>query len=177
MLEIENDTIVSGEIDGSGHLILVTREGTEIDAGYALVAVPDATISTKGVSELATSAETSALADATRVITPAGLSALIAALEVRLGTLETEMVKPMAVPLESATFSAYPEGISRMALYTGNPSPAWSLANGTIFTYNHDSVNRMYQTWYSSSGGAQTPTHKFRTCHPTNGGGGWTAWT
>lgn len=36
MLEIENTTITDGHIDVAGHLILETREGTEIDAGSAI---------------------------------------------------------------------------------------------------------------------------------------------
>lgn len=35
MLEIEGESVVSGTIDGSGHLILTTRDGTPIDAGVA----------------------------------------------------------------------------------------------------------------------------------------------
>lgn len=33
MLQIENTTVVDGEVDGDGHLVLMTREGTPIDAG------------------------------------------------------------------------------------------------------------------------------------------------
>lgn len=41
MLAIEASSIVDGTIDSSGHLILTRHDGTEIDAGSALVAVPD----------------------------------------------------------------------------------------------------------------------------------------
>lgn len=41
MLEIEAASIVDGEIDGDGHLILTQHDGTEIDAGNALVAIND----------------------------------------------------------------------------------------------------------------------------------------
>lgn len=178
MLEIENETIVDGFVNGSGHLILVTREGTEIDAGDALIAVVDATTSNKGVSELATSAETEALSDATRVITPAGLASTMTAIDARFDIAEAAVVHAISVPTESSGFASYPEGISRMALYTGNPSPAWSVGtgSGTIITYNHDSANRMFQTYHSSAGGTQTPQMWARTYHPSNGGGGWTAW-
>lgn len=37
MLEIENTTVVDGEVNpGDGHLILITREGTQIDAGSVI---------------------------------------------------------------------------------------------------------------------------------------------
>ena len=36
MLEIENTTVVDGDVNGSGHLILQTREGTPIDAGSVI---------------------------------------------------------------------------------------------------------------------------------------------
>lgn len=40
MIAIEAGSIVDGEINGAGHLILTKHDGTEIDAGSALVAVP-----------------------------------------------------------------------------------------------------------------------------------------
>lgn len=41
MLNIEAASVVDGAIDGAGHLILTTHGGTNIDAGNALVAVPE----------------------------------------------------------------------------------------------------------------------------------------
>lgn len=41
MLAIENASVVSGAINGSGHLILTTHSGSTIDAGNALVAIPE----------------------------------------------------------------------------------------------------------------------------------------
>jgi hypothetical protein len=41
MLAIEAASIVDGAIDGSGHLILTTHGGTQIDAGNAIGTVPD----------------------------------------------------------------------------------------------------------------------------------------
>lgn len=40
MQAIEDSSIVDGEIDGSGHLILTRHDGSTIDAGDALVAIP-----------------------------------------------------------------------------------------------------------------------------------------
>ncbi len=78
MLAIEAASVVDGEIDVSGHLILTTHGGSTIDAGSALVAIGDATETTPGKVELATTAETTTGTDATRVVTPAGLAAVTA---------------------------------------------------------------------------------------------------
>lgn len=75
MLEIEAGSVVDGDINGSGHLILTKHDGSTIDAGSALVAVPDASATAKGVVELATTAEVTTGTDTTRAITPAGLKA------------------------------------------------------------------------------------------------------
>lgn len=77
MLAIEDASVVSGEIDVAGHLILTTYGGAEIDAGYSLVSVPDATDTVKGKVELATDAETATGTDATRAVTPAGLASVL----------------------------------------------------------------------------------------------------
>lgn len=76
MLAIEAASVVDGAIDTEGHLILTKHDGTEIDAGNALVAVPDASDTQKGVVELATDAEIETGTSTTRAITPAGLSSV-----------------------------------------------------------------------------------------------------
>ena len=40
MMAIEASSVVGGSINGSGHLILTKHDGSTIDAGNALVAVP-----------------------------------------------------------------------------------------------------------------------------------------
>lgn len=79
-LELVNLSVVSGLINASGHLILTTYAGVQIDAGYALLAVPDASDIIKGVVELATNAETITGTDILRAVTPAGLASRIAAI-------------------------------------------------------------------------------------------------
>ena len=71
--EIFDSTVISGEIDAFGHLILTTRDATEIDTGS--LPVPDASLTVKGIVELATDAETIAGTDAARAVTPASLAA------------------------------------------------------------------------------------------------------
>lgn len=78
MLAIEAASVVDGAIDGSGHLILTTHGGTDIDAGSALPALPTATTSVQGIVELATNAETITGTDTVRAVTPAGFAAAFA---------------------------------------------------------------------------------------------------
>jgi hypothetical protein len=80
MAAIEAASVVDGYIDGSGNLILVQHDGTEINAGSTLVAVPSASTTVAGKVELATDAETTTGTDATRAVTPAGLSAAVGTL-------------------------------------------------------------------------------------------------
>lgn len=76
MLAIEAGSVVSGTINGAGHLILTKHDGSTIDAGYALLAVPSATATGQGVVELATNAETATGTDTVRAVTPAGMKSV-----------------------------------------------------------------------------------------------------
>lgn len=78
MLEIENTTVVSGSVNEDGDLILITRDGTEINAGYVQAPnLADASETVRGIVELATSAEVVAGTDTERATTPAGVKAAI----------------------------------------------------------------------------------------------------
>lgn len=102
MLLMENASIQSGSIDSNGHLILVTKDGTLIDAGSALAAIPYASDSEviagtllnkvlspanlraltpstarQGLIELADAAEVIAGTDAVRAVTPATLASVV----------------------------------------------------------------------------------------------------
>lgn len=184
MLAIEAASVVDGEINGSGHLILTRFDGSTIDAGYALVAVPSASTTVSGVVELATSSETSALTDTTRAVTPASLSSLIsginssissgdAALDTRLDYLEGlpgSKVQIITAPAESAASTSYPTGISMCSVGSGS---GWSLESGfgTIVTYNV-SDSRCYQTFTSHGSSGQVRQY-IRTYYNTFG---WSAW-
>jgi hypothetical protein len=79
MLAIEAASIVAGEVDnGTGHLVLTTQGGTDIDAGYVMGNAVDATETLKGIAELATNAEVAAGTDTSRIVTPAGLASVLA---------------------------------------------------------------------------------------------------
>ncbi len=84
MLAIEDASIVDGEIDVSGHLILTTHGGTDIDAGVVTTPASD---TVRGIVELATNAETATGTDATRAVTPAGLASMVSS-ETQKGIVE-----------------------------------------------------------------------------------------
>lgn len=79
MEAIEGASVVSGSINGSGHLILTKFDGTTIDAGAVLGSVPDASESVKGLIEIATESEALAGVSGTLAITPATLASVITA--------------------------------------------------------------------------------------------------
>lgn len=203
-LEIEATSIVSGEVNEAGHLILTRHDGTPIDVGavsgmqldggttYSKVdaftyvgdtdpgAVPDGSVwldttdvagpfasdTQKGLVELATNAETLAGTDNVRAVTPASLAAVP-------GTkVQTLAVNAMT---ETAPATSYPHGVSIMALSTAS---GWSLNSGfgSIVTYMSSS-DRTVQHFYSNPGGTGTPRMWQRQYHPSNNGGGWTAWS
>lgn len=76
MLEIEDSSIVSGTVNGFGHLILTTFGGDDIDAGLVLAPnLDDASDTVKGIVRLATDAETVAGTDDATAVTPQDLTA------------------------------------------------------------------------------------------------------
>lgn len=159
-LELVQLSVVSGQINIDGHLILTTYAGDEIDAGSAIVATPDATTGAKGIVELATNAEVLAGVDTTRAVTPSGLA-----------SIPGSKVQTVSGIAETDTPSTYPSGMSIMML-TG---AAWSLnsGSGTVVTVNL-SNDRCEQTFYTPAGSAQFPREWVRTYSSTNGG--WSAW-
>jgi hypothetical protein len=79
MLEIEGASVVNGYIDEQGHLILVTRSGSAIDAGPITTFL--ATEEAPGGVELATPTEVQAGTDTTRAVTPFGLATVLSAIQ------------------------------------------------------------------------------------------------
>lgn len=76
MIAIRDQMVTTALINGSGHLILTTYDGTTIDAGAIASAVGAASTTASGIVELATTAETTTGTDAVRAVTPAGLMAV-----------------------------------------------------------------------------------------------------
>ncbi len=73
MAASEAAMVTSGAYDAAGHLILTKFDTTQVDAGQA----PAATVTLKGVVELATDAETLTGTDTTRAITPANAKSVL----------------------------------------------------------------------------------------------------
>lgn len=193
-IAMEAATIIDGHIDEDGHLILERHDGDEIDAGYALVAAPDASTTTRGTVELATQAETEARSDSTRAITPAGLDSTIdtinattASLDGRADTLESDVTSIAGAitaldgridTLEGApaltlginvyddteTVDSYPVGISTMVVTTG-----WSLGGGTVVTIKTISGSDRHVQWFHFYNTNETWKRYYY--------GGWGAWS
>jgi hypothetical protein len=159
MQAIRDGTVVSATFDSSNHLILTKYDGTQVDAGTVGVATTGVT----GIVELATSAETQTGTDTARAVTPAGLASIPGN---KVQTITANAMVETDLPL------AYPAGTSLMLATTGS---TWSLGFGTLVTVVPSTI-RGEQTFYSSTGGTNTPRVWVRTYHDTGGGGGWTAW-
>lgn len=78
--QVENDSIVGATINESGQLVLENGAGDDIMVGAVAGTTPDATTTSKGIVELATSAETATGTDINRAVTPAGLATVVAAI-------------------------------------------------------------------------------------------------
>lgn len=75
------DEILDGTVSGAtivdGELALQKVDGSEVVVGDVLTELPDASLTVKGVVELATDAETIAGTDGNRAVTPLGLASLV----------------------------------------------------------------------------------------------------
>lgn len=115
LLTLEADTVIGGHIDGSGDLILEQHDGSTINAGSAVAAVPDATETVKGKVELATTAEATTGTDTTRVVTPAGLAAAVGSLVPAASTTVAGKVE-LATDAETATGTDATRAVTPAAL-------------------------------------------------------------
>jgi len=124
---------------------------------------PAASVTQKGLVELATSAETATGTDATRAVTPAGLASIP-------GT-KVQVIAPKA---ETDIPSAYPIGTTLMSLSSGS---GWTpnAGFGHVIT-NNISTARTSQFFFGSAGGSSTVSLSIRSYNTADGGGGWTAW-
>lgn len=135
LLDLEADTVIGGHIDGSGHLILEQHDGSTIDAGSALVTVPDASETVKGKVELATLAETTLMTDTTRAVTPAGLSEIYDDLDTRITTADGQIsaldTRVDALEAVSIINTVYPVGSIYMAAVSTNPGTLFGVGTWT----------------------------------------------
>lgn len=174
-----------------GRLILTRRDGSTIDTGPLVSAMPDATDIASGVVSLATDTETIDGTSSSLVVTPLALAALTAT-ATRRGLIEiatsaeavtaTDTVRAItpatlnAVRVvtgiaETGAPSLYPLGESVMAL----SASSWSLnsGNGTVVTHNVDATHAS-QTFFALSGGTAAARVWNREYNST---GGWTSWS
>lgn len=162
---LEASTVVDGHISESGFLILVQHDGTEIDAGSILDAVPSASTDLKGLVELATSAETLAGSDSSLAVTPAGLASIPGD---KVQVLTSNSIAESGAP------ALYPYGVSLMGLLTGS---GWTPNSGVGTLITVKAVDdRVNQSFYTNGGGSRPVGYWVRTYHPSLGSGGWTTW-
>lgn len=200
-LEIEATSIVDGEINSAGHLILTRHDGTPLDMGAVSgVQVYNGTAYAKadvfsyvggtdpgGVPNGSIWFDTTDVAGPVASETQKGLVELATNAEVIAGTDTQRAVTPAglaAVPgykvqivsgiAESATPSAWPYGVSMQSITS---SDAWTPNSSLGFVVtNSISSTRTTQTFYAATGGTQPALAWMRSYHSSSGGGGWTAW-
>jgi len=155
MLAIEAASIIDGEIDVDGHLILTTQGGTDIDAGSALAAIPTASDTVQGIVELATVAEVIAAIDALRAVTPASLATLLAMTgEMRIwpgGVAPTGWMKCEGTSLLR---SIYPDLFSVLAPILGTSTI--TIASPGVITSNSHGLESGDQIFFTTTGALPT---------------------
>jgi hypothetical protein len=203
-LEIEATSIVDGEINAAGHLILTRHDGTPLDMGavsgvqldagttYAKAdvfsyvgdtdpgAVPNGSVwfdTTGPTGPFASVTQQGLVELATNAETIAGTDEQRAVTPASLASVpgnKVQILAPNAVT-ETALPSAYPLGISQMSLTT---SSGWSQNSGfgSVITYRTE-TDRTVQHFYSHPGGTGAPRMWLRQYHTSNNGGGWTSWS
>jgi microcystin-dependent protein len=146
MLAIEAASVVSGAINGYGHLILTKHDGSTVDAGSALPLMPAATESAQGAVELATNAEVIAGANSTAAVTPASLAlgiteaklAALAVTEGKIGSLAvtTGKIADDAVTTDKIADASLASGLigipGEIRMWGGLTAPTgWLLCDGS----------------------------------------------
>jgi microcystin-dependent protein len=171
LLALEAGTVIDGAIDGSGHLILTTHDGTEIDAGYALVAVPGASTTVQGVVELATTAEVEAHTNVFHAVTPDSLATTIA----RIDGHDEKHLTPASYT-QASLITDYPMGISYLYMSdTQATTGGWEFGGmyGLVTTYKY-SGDYIVQLWQKHQGGTSGLTDLWQ--RTANSPSGWSNW-
>lgn len=166
------DVVVGATIDsGTGHITLISKDGTQTDIGSILTGLTSATTTAQGIVELATDVETIAGTDTVRATTPFGVAAKVTA---ALNAIPGTKVQVVSAQLETALPTAYPTGISLMTL--SGTGTAWSLNGGvgTVVTTN-PSTNFAEQRFYVPNGASKFPRQWVRQYNSTDGG--WSGWS
>lgn len=174
-LELAGLTIVAAEFNGSDELVLVKQNGEEINVGWVPSAIPNASETSPGKIEIATTAETEALTDSTRAVTPASMASTINAIKSRLDIVEIETLTTASYS-QTTALTSYPQGLSRIYFTTGEATTGgWDFAgkNGEVTTYR-DGSDFARQTWIRHFGGLSNVTETWiRTANASNS---WSKW-
>lgn len=172
-LELAGLTIVAAEFNGSNELVLTKQNGAQINVGSVPGAIPDASETTKGKIEIATAAETEALTDTTRAVTPASMATMINTIKSRLDVVEIETL-PAASYSQSTALSSYPLGLSRIYFGSGEATN-WDFVGkvGEVVTY-YDGADFARQTWVRHFGGSTNITETW--VRTSNVSSGWCKW-
>jgi hypothetical protein len=148
-LEIEANSVTSGYINGSNHLILVSEGGTEIDAGSVGGGggggVVDATDTVKGIVELATDTETITGTDTVRAVTPFGMAAVTATAS-RKGLIEIATEAEVTTGTD-ATRAVTPATFAAVAAAGYQPKDSDLTAIAGLSASNDDVIQRKSGAW------------------------------
>lgn len=147
-LEIEANSITSGYVNGSNHLILVSQGGTETDAGSVGgggSGVVDATDTVKGIVELATDTETITGTDTVRAVTPFGLAA-VTSTTARKGLIEIATEAEVTTGTDS-TRAVTPATFAAVVAAGYQPKDSDLTAIAALAPANDDIVQRKAGAW------------------------------
>jgi len=141
MLAIENGTVVRGDIDPSGDLILTRHDGSTYNAGkvYPIAATTDVS----GLVELATNVEVTTGTDTVRAVTPSGLAALTATNDrrglVQLATQAEALAGVNSTKAITAESLALSGGLRKGTISAGwfFGLPTVTLTDGTVINDVH----------------------------------------
>lgn len=137
------DVLIATATIEAGHLILVQRNGSEIDVG-ALGAAADASDTVKGLVELATDTETATGTDSTRAVTPLGLAGLTST-ETRRGLIELATTTEATTGTDTAR-AVTPAGVKAVA-DTKQPLDADLTAIAALAGTNDNVIQRKSGAW------------------------------
>lgn len=147
LLQLEADTVIGGHIDGSGHLILELHDGSTVDAGYALVAITDGSITS---AKIADGTIVNADISASAAIAQSKISGLVSDLAGKAATSHTHA----ASDIDSGVLAIarIPTGTSSTTVSLGNHTHA-ALANLVVGDSGWTNVSTFFNSWTNFGAG------------------------
>lgn len=138
------DGAVVGATITDGNLILQLQDGGTIDVGDVLTSLADASVTVKGVIELATDTEVITGTDAVRAVTPLGLAGLTST-DTRKGLVELATTAEATTGTDTAR-AVTPAGLKTVA-DTKQPLDSDLTAIAALTPSNDDVVQRKSGAW------------------------------